>query len=104
MKNLANKLVKVIGSVSGKVSKSGYNSHQKYNYVMESDLLDAVREEVVNHGLLITYSVEDVKREGEITTVKIKHLIVDAESGESLEVYSVGQGADKMDKGVYKAI
>jgi hypothetical protein len=104
MKNLAKKLVQVVGSVSGKVGKSGYNSHQKYNYVMEADLLDAVREEIVKAGIVITSSVESVERDGNITTVKLKHTLIDAESGESFEVWSAGQGADNQDKGVFKAI
>ncbi len=104
MKNLAKKLVQVVGSVSGKVGKSGYNSHQKYNYVMEADLLDAVREEIVKAGIVITSSVEEVTRDGNITTVKLKHTLIDAESGESFEVWSAGQGADNQDKGVFKAI
>ncbi len=104
MKNIAKKLVQVVGSVSGKVGKSGYNTHQKYNYIMETDLLDAVREEIVKANLVIVSSVEEVNKEGNITTVRMKHTIVDAESGESIEAWSAGQGADNQDKGVFKAI
>lgn len=104
VKNLASKMVKVVGSVSGKVTKSGYNSHNKYAYIMEKDLLDAVREELTTNNVLITSSVESVSREGDITTVRMKHVLVDADSGESMEVWSAGQGADKQDKGIFKAI
>src|SRR5690606_17973389 len=71
---------------------------------MEADLLDAVREEIVKAGLVIATSVDTVSREGNITTVTLKHTIIDAESGESMEVKSAGQGADNQDKGVFKAI
>lgn len=86
-----------------KVNKSGYNAHQKYKYVMESDLLEALRSELINQGVFIFQSVEDIQREGELTTVKVKYTFVDSESGESFEVWGAGQGADKQDKGVGKA-
>lgn len=104
MKNVSAKLLKVIGSVSGSVVKSGFNSHQKYSYVMEKDLLDAVRAELVKHGLLILTSVESVSRAGDITTVRTKHTIIDVESGESMEVWSAGEGKDSGDKAGFKAI
>ena len=104
MKSLAAKMVKVLGSVSAKVEKSGYNSHQKYKYVMEADLLEAVRSELIANNVIIFTSVEEVKQEGSLTTVRTKHTFVDADSGEQFEVFSAGQGADKQDKGIYKAI
>lgn len=104
MKNVAKKLANVIKSVSGQVKKSGHNSYQNYDYVMESDLLEAVRGELINQSLVITTSVETVKREGDITEVRLKHTFIDVDSGETLEVYSAGQGQDKGDKGVFKAI
>ena len=97
-------MVKVLGAVSGKVAKSGRNTHQKYNYVMEADLLDAVRSELISHGIFVFSSVESVVHEAGLTTVRTKHTFVDADSGESFDVFSAGQGADKQDKGVYKAI
>lgn len=104
MKNVSAKLLKVIGSVSGNVVKSGFNSHQKYAYVMEKDLLDAVRSELVKNGLLILTSVESVSRSGDITTVRTKHTIIDVDSGESVEVWSAGEGKDAGDKAGFKAI
>lgn len=104
MKNVAKKLANVIKSVSGQVKKSGHNSYQNYDYVMESDLLEAVREELIKQSLVITTSVENVKRDGEITEVRLKHTLIDVDSGETLEVYSAGQGHDKLDKGVFKAV
>ena len=104
MKSLGAKMVKVLGAVSGKVVKSGRNTHQGYKYVMEADLLDAVRGELISHGVFVFSSVEEVTQEGKLTTVKTKHTFVDAESGEMFEVFSAGQGSDGQDKGVYKAI
>lgn len=94
MKNVGAKVLKVIGSVNGLVAKSGYNAFQKYNYVMEKDLLDAVREELVKNKLLITMSVESIERNKDLTTVRTKHTILDVDSGETLEVWSAGEGKD----------
>lgn len=110
IKNVSKKLLQVINAISGKVNKSGYNSFQKYKYVTEGDLIDAVREELVKNGLMITTSVVSSltsQEEGSdqyMTHVILEHNIVDVESGEVHSVRSAGSGADKLDKGVYKAI
>lgn len=104
MKNLTKKMVEILKVVSGKVNKSGYNSHNNYKYVMEADLLDVLREEVAKKGIYVYPSVESLEYSNGITTVRLKHTIVDSESGDLFEVFSAGQGADKQDKGVYKAI
>ena len=92
MKKVGEKVLNVINAVNGKVTKSGYNSFQKYNYVMEKDLLDAVREELVKNKLLVTMSVDHVERKGDLTTVRTKHTILDCDSGEVIEVMSAGEG------------
>ena len=97
-------MVKILGSVSGTVAKSGRNTHQGYDYVMEIDLLEAVRKQLVEHKVFVFSSVEDITHEGKLTTVRTKHTFVDSESGETFEVFSAGQGSDGQDKGVYKAI
>lgn len=111
VKNVSSKLLEVVNAISGKVNKSGYNSFQKYKYVTEGDLIDAVREELVKKGLMVLTSVAQSQElptmEGSdqrVTQVVLKHTIIDTTSGEQLDVYSAGQGADKLDKGVYKAI
>jgi hypothetical protein len=104
MKNVSAKLLKVIGSVSGNVKKSGHNSHQHYDYVMEKDLLDVVRDELVKQGLLVLMSVDSHSRTGDITTVKTKHTIIDTDSGEYLEVFSIGEGQDRGDKAAPKSL
>lgn len=94
MKNVATKLLKVIGEVNGRVAKSGYNNFQKYAYIMEKDLLEAVREELVKHGLLMIMSVDHISRVGDLTTVRTKHTIIDTDSGEQIEIWSAGEGKD----------
>jgi hypothetical protein len=108
---LYKKLVEVLGAVS-KVKKSGYNSYQKYAYIMEADLLDVLREELIKRNVFIFTSskVTDVKelrkndKPSFITTVTTTHTFVDGDTGESFAVDSVGQGYDDLDKGIFKAI
>lgn len=104
MQNVSKKLLAAIAAVSGQVPKSGFNKHQNYKYVMEKDLMEAVRVALIDQGLLILPSVEFVSRAGDITTVRTKHTIIDTESGESVEAWSAGEGRDTGDKAVYKAI
>jgi hypothetical protein len=91
MKNLAKKLVEVTKKV-GKVKKSGYNKHQNYHYSTESDLIDTVRDNLLDVGVLLTTSVEEVTTTETLAIVKMKHKLIDSESGEVLEMYSQGFG------------
>lgn len=101
--NLVKKLVKILGEAQ-KVKKSGMNTYAKYQYTTESDLLELLRPKLVEAGIFIFSSVDTVIKEGDITTVTMLHTFVDSESGDQFEVKSAGQGADKQDKGVYKAL
>lgn len=112
MKNLAAKLVKVLASVES-VGKTGWNDHQKYSYTTEEDVLAAVKKALIENKIFITQSskITDVKeltndkgKKSFITCVETINTFIDAESGESLSVNSVGQGHDSMDKGVFKAL
>jgi hypothetical protein len=100
---LALKLAKILGQV-GNVSKEGYNSHFKYRYVTESSLVDEIRPKLAEAGIFLFTSVIDQRTDGEITYVTTEHTFVDGESGACFSVQSRGQGADKGDKGGYKAI
>ena len=100
------------------VKKSGYNSHGKYHYPTEQDFMDAVRDLLNEHNVLIFTSseitdirpslrVKDGKEEhsGFITSVQTVHTFVDADTGASYSVTSVGQGHDTLgDKGSNKSI
>jgi hypothetical protein len=109
---LAKKLAHILGEV-GKVEKTGYNAFHKYNYVTENDLVYAVRAKLAEANVFVFTSVEEQATEiienekGEkslLTKVVTLHTFVDGDSGESFSVRSQGQGADKGDKGGYKAI
>ncbi len=103
MKNLTGKLVKVMLDVK-RVAKNGRNEFHKYDYVTEADVLDTVRESLAKHNVFIFSSVEASHKDGDLTSVVVKHTVVDADSGEQMDVKSLGQGSDKSDKGSNKAI
>lgn len=114
MSKLFAKLCKVMSSV-GEVRKTGRNNAQNYSYATEADILEAVREALIEQGVFIFTSAEItdlrelVKKDdrGEkksyLTTVKTTHTFVDSESGEQFSVYGAGQGHDMLDKSSYKA-
>lgn len=103
MKNLVVKLIKVMTGVK-RVAKNGRNTFQNYDYVTEADVLEAVRDELAKENIFIFSSVIGTDKNAEMTSVVMLHTFVDAESGETFEVKSFGQGQDKGDKGGNKAV
>lgn len=103
MKLLVNKLSKIMGGL-GMVAKTGYNSHHKYAYVTEADILEHVRQELAKNNIFVFSSVLSSTKEGNLTTVLMSYTLVDGDSGEQMTVQSAGQGSDTQDKGIYKAI
>ena len=103
MKNLTTKLIRVMSNIK-RVAKNGTNSFHGYDYVTEGDILEAVRENLIKEGVFIFSSVVASHKEGDLTSVQVKNTFVDSETGESMEVMSLGQGQDKGDKGSNKAL
>lgn len=102
-KTLFTKLAEVLAEV-GRVPKNGFNDFHKYHYVMEADLLDAVRDKLSQRGVFVFASVDEVTKDGTLTTAKMTFTFADGETGETFAVHAYGTGDDKADKGVYKAI
>lgn len=108
---LAGKLVKILGAL-GSLEKKGYNSHQKYYYMREVDVMEALKAQLIaNKMIMLTSSrLKDIqKKEGKdktdfVTTVETTHTFIDSETGEQLAIDSVGSGYDSSDKGASKAI
>jgi len=101
-KNLVIKLCEILGDVD-RVPKRGRNEFHKYDYVMEPDLVEAVRQKLAERHVFLLSSVEELRREDTLTEAKVKFTFLDGDTGESLSFYYVGQGDDKGDKGAYKA-
>lgn len=93
--------------------KEGYNDFNKYNYLMEAQVTTKIKELFDKYGVIFHYQSEitDVKEYQSmnggtqfLVTVKIPYAFYDVESGEKFDGIAYGQGADKGDKGIYKAI
>ena len=88
-----------------RVEKKGYNDFHKYNYVLEADLISAVRVSLIAEGVFVTCSVVGQTHEGNLTLVNTKHRFINADDAtDFVEVDGQGQGNDSGDKGGYKAI
>lgn len=111
-RTLVKKLAEIMREV-GRIPKNGYNSHQKYNYVMESDISEAVRSLMADRNLMIFPNLvsKEVISAGTtkggssqwLTSVEMEFTIVDGDSGEERTVKMGGQGIDSGDKGIFKA-
>lgn len=107
-KQLVKKLAKIMGEINN-VEKNGFNAFHKYNYAMEQDMLVAVRKKLSDANIFIvtdvkTVTVQETGKEGFLTTIQTVHAFHDGDTGETLYASSAGQGTDKGDKGIYKAI
>jgi len=99
------KLAELVSRVNY-VQKSGENSHFRYTYLTETDLLDAVRPVMVELGLVFYPCKAEVVHESSsagLITILYTYRLVDSETGETIDIQVVGMGADSQDKGAAKA-
>jgi hypothetical protein len=112
---VAQKILAIMKDVT-RVEKDGYNIIQKYQYVSEGGMLEAIRGKIIEHGLVViptqlsclsqhyTFTgKEGNPRDVIMTETCTEYTIIDTDSGDSLTVKFFGQGMDSGDKGVYKA-
>ena len=95
------------------MQKDGYNDFNKYKFLSETQITMKIKTLFDKYNLLFHYQSEITGTEvyqgakGDtqfLVTVKVTYSILDSDSGEGISGVVVGQGADKGDKGVYKAI
>jgi hypothetical protein len=107
---IANVMAKV-----GYVQKTGrITVGQVYTYASESDLIAAIRPELIEQGITVSVAdVTELRREtyrtakGQEMNVTIAHLVVrftHAPSGTHIDVHALGEGADSGDKATPKAL
>lgn len=110
--NLATSLTKAQAEFKG-VAKSGQNTYDKYAYATLEDFVGASRAVLAKYGLSLVTSVLAVEPLPDRTTGggKTEHVVrvkvalrLIHESGEWIEATSWGEGQDRADKAVYKAI
>jgi hypothetical protein len=109
---LAAKLAEVMGEV-GWIPKKGRNTFQNYDFVRETDIVDAVSKHLAARKVAIIPRVVNMHFEptttqkgvaGFFAVVTMSYTFVDGDSGEKLEVEAVGAGTDQPgDKAFYKA-
>jgi len=103
-RSLFGKLMDVAKAVDA-VAKKGRNDFHKYDYVTERDVAVIFRNELFSRNLLLFQDeADDAVRDGDVTGISINFTFVDVDSHESYTFTLPGQGQDKGDKGVYKAI
>lgn len=114
---LYTKILTVVSKMEA-IEKSGYNSHQKYHYSTEEDLVNGIRDLLISNKLVILTSSETKEvlklnkpngtagqtKETLVAVVNTTHKIIDAETGEFETVQSTGTGWDDTDKMTFKAV
>ncbi len=110
IKNVSQKILAVMEAVSH-IEKDSYNAFQKYNYVSEANLVGKVRQAMIDNKLIaipdmVSHNIIPSGKDGDshLTTVVVEYTFIDAESGEFITFTSGGQGTDKGDKGIFKAL
>lgn len=84
--------------------KDSENTHFKFKFVSADEVYRAVRGPLLDQGLVVIPSIDDVASAGGSTTVRMALTIIDSESGERHEAHWVGEGQDNADKGPAKAV
>jgi hypothetical protein len=94
------------------LTKDGFNDFHKYSYASASGVLEAINAALVKHkvasvvtpAILNSFDVTNAKGNIEHqVTVGCNILLIDSESGESIDLYGIGTGQDAGDKAVMKA-
>jgi hypothetical protein len=108
---IAQKLV-LIMSECAHVAKDGFNDFHKYSYASASGVLEVINAALVKHkvasvvtpAIISSFDVTNAKGNIEHqVTVGCNILLIDSESGESIDLYGIGTGQDAGDKAVMKA-
>lgn len=110
-KNIAAKLIQV-AKACGYVQKDSENKEQRYKYVSAAAVMEKVNPALVEARLVSVpeFSIVSEKEKAtsrggiwQLVTVQCQLTIIDADSGESATVVSLGTGTDPGDKAVAKA-
>lgn len=103
MKAIGKKILAVMKEV-GPIAKDAHNSFHKYDYVSDAAVVRAMRDAMINHGLVLIPSHTERRIDLELTHLVVEYTLIDTDSGESIKSFAMGDGADKGDKGIYKAM
>ncbi len=101
--SLAAKVLAVSRSI-GAVEKNGLNAHFKFKYQAWDDVLPAVRNACVEHGVQITPSISSCTHDGQHVLVQMTFTVKDSDTGESDQFCWFGEAKGNDDKGIQKAV
>ncbi len=108
--NLYQKL-NLIKKEFGALEKDGHNAFHGYKYITAGQVMHRLRDLCVLHGVFISASCKTVThealpKEGLLTSIMMEYTIVDVDdlAAVPIVVQVPGSGADKGDKGIYKAL
>ena len=110
------KIYRALAAVQARVKaagKSGSNEYDHYSYAMLNDYCEVIRVPMAENGLALAVDIEKVDRltprktarggEEQVVIVIVKGILMH-ESGESISFTGYGEGQDRSDKAIYKAI
>lgn len=110
------KIYRALAAVQARVKaagKSGSNEYDHYSYAMLNDYCEVIRIPMAENGLALSVDIEKVDRlaprktarggEEQVVIVMVKGILMH-ESGESISFTGYGEGQDRSDKAIYKAI
>jgi len=110
------KIFRALAAVQARVKaagKSGSNEYDHYSYAMLNDYCEVIRVPMAENGLALSVDIDKVERltprktarggEEQVVLVTVKGILMH-ESGESLSFTGYGEGQDRSDKAIYKAI
>ena len=101
--SLYKKMAAVMASLQ-RIPKRGYNSHFKYEYVTDSDVMDAVRLAMGAAGLGFFNNLIDMEQDSKRTLVTVDATFADGDTGATMTVTWAGEALDTQDKGINKAL
>ena len=102
-KGIYAKLAAAISDVE-RIGKDGKNQHFKYTYTSAEQVYRVIRGPLLSHGLVVIPEATGYETAGDLGTVRLRLRIVDTETGEQIESQWYGEGQDKGDKAIYKAV
>lgn len=92
--SLAGKLLAIARDIAG-TKMTGKNNHDGFKYYTEKDLTDALRGACLAHSVYVQTSVVEQKILGDLTLVRLRHDLINVETGEERTAFSEGQGVGK---------
>jgi len=100
--SLYGKMAQAMRSIA-RIPKRGHNDYFNYDFVLDADVLDAVRRAMAEVDLALFVSLDSHERHENRTIAAFTLTFADGDTGATQIVHWSGEAADKGDKGLSKA-